>query len=80
MDKSTVLVEVADNGYGLTENEIAIAFEKGSKFNRSNTKDESSSGLGLWIAKKIVEEHNGRVWVKSKKGLGATFSFTLPIK
>jgi signal transduction histidine kinase len=80
LDKSTVLVEVSDNGYGLTENEIAIAFEKGSKFNRNNTKDESSSGLGLWIAKKIVEEHNGRVWVKSKKGLGATFSFTLPIK
>jgi signal transduction histidine kinase len=80
LDKSTVLVEVSDNGYGLTENEIAIAFEKGSKFNRNNTKDESSSGLGLWIAKKIVEEHNGRVWVKSKKGLGATFSFTLPLK
>lgn len=80
IDKSNVLVEVSDNGYGLTENEIALAFEKGSKFNRSNTSDESSSGLGLWIAKKIVEEHNGRVWVKSKKGLGATFSFTLPIK
>jgi signal transduction histidine kinase len=80
IDKSNVLVEVSDNGYGLTENEIALAFEKGSKFKRSNTSDESSSGLGLWIAKKIVEEHNGRVWVKSKKGLGATFSFTLPIK
>ena len=80
VDKSSVLVEVADNGYGLTENEIAIAFEKGSKFKRNNTSDETSSGLGLWIAKKIVEEHNGRVWVKSKKGLGATFSFTLPIK
>ena len=80
LDKTSVLVEVADNGYGLTENEIAIAFEKGSKFNRNNIKDESSSGLGLWIAKKIVEEHNGRVWVKSKKGLGATFSFTLPLK
>ncbi len=80
MEESNVLVEVSDNGYGLTENEISIAFEKGSKFNRKSTYDESSSGLGLWIAKRIVEEHNGRVWVKSKKGLGATFSFTLPIK
>lgn len=80
LDKNRVMVEVSDNGYGLTENEIAIAFEKGSKFSRKNTNGESSTGLGLWIAKKIVEEHNGRVWVKSKKGFGATFSFTLPVE
>lgn len=75
-----VEVEVTDNGFGLTEDEVAHAFEKGSKFSNKPTGDESSSGLGLWIAKKIVEEHNGKVYVKSKKGFGSTFSFSLPIK
>jgi signal transduction histidine kinase len=77
---STVLIEVTDNGYGLTEDELAHAFEKGTKFSNKPTGDEGSSGLGLWIAKKIVEQHNGKVYVKSKKGFGSTFSFSLPIK
>ena len=74
-----ITVDVADNGFGLTEDEIAHVFEKGSKMSNKPTGNETSSGLGLWIAKKIVEEHNGKVFVKSKKGFGATFSFTLPI-
>ena len=74
-----VIVEVTDNGFGLTEDEVSHAFEKGSKLSTKPTGNETSSGLGLWIAKKIVEEHKGRVYLKSKKGFGATFSFTLPI-
>lgn len=80
LEKNSLTIEVKDNGFGLTEDEIKHAFEKGTKLSNKPTGDETSSGLGLWIAKKIVEEHNGRVWVKSKKGLGATFSFTIPIK
>ena len=75
-----ISVEVKDNGYGLTENEVNYAFEKGMKLSTKPTGGESSSGLGLWIAKRIVEEHEGRVFVKSQKGLGSTFAFTLPIK
>lgn len=74
-----VMVEVTDNGFGLTEDEVSHAFEKGSKLSTKPTGNETSSGLGLWIAKKIVEEHKGRVYLKSKKGFGSTFSFTLPI-
>ena len=73
-----VIVEVTDNGFGLTEDEVSHAFEKGSKLSTKPTGNETSSGLGLWIAKKIVEEHKGRVYLKSKKGFGSTFSFTLP--
>ncbi len=80
MIKNYVTVEIADNGFGLTEDEVAHAFEKGSKLSTKPTGNESSSGLGLWIAKKIVTEHDGHVWVKSKKGFGSTFAFKLPIK
>lgn len=77
--KNEVSIEVKDNGYGLTEDEVSYAFEKGMKLSTKPTGGESSSGLGLWIAKRIVEEHEGRVFVKSQKGLGSTFAFTLPI-
>ncbi len=76
---NSAMVEVTDNGYGLTENEVANAFEKGSKLSTKPTGNETSSGLGLWIAKKIVEEHNGRVYLKSKKGFGSTFTFKIPM-
>ena len=79
-NQNYVTVEITDNGFGLTEDEISIAFEKGSKLSTKPTGNESSSGLGLWIAKKIVTEHDGKVWVKSKKGFGSTFAFKLPVK
>ncbi len=79
IENGNVLVEVTDNGYGLTEDELLHAFEKGTKLSNKPTGNETSSGLGLWIAKKIIEQHNGKVYVKSKKGFGATFSFSLPI-
>lgn len=79
-DKNFATVEIKDNGFGLTENELLKAFEKGTTLSTKPTGGESSSGLGLWIAKRIVEEHDGKVWVSSKKGIGSTFAFKLPIE
>ncbi|MBK8944879.1 MAG: GHKL domain-containing protein [Ignavibacteriae bacterium] len=79
-EKNFVSFEVTDNGFGLTEEEILHAFEKGAKLSNKPTGNETSSGLGLWIVKKIVEEHNGKVWVKSKKGFGSTFAFSIPVE
>ena len=76
VSNKNVIVEVSDNGFGLTEDEVSRAFEKGVKLSTKPTAGESSSGLGLWISKRIVEEHEGRVYVKSKKGIGSTFSLT----
>ncbi len=53
-------------------------FTKGGKLTPKPTGDESSSGLGLWIVKKLVEAHKGKVWVKSKEGKGSTFIVELP--
>ncbi len=74
-----ITVEVVDNGVGLSEDDIRRAFQKGGKLSSKPTAGEKSSGLGLWIVKKIIEEHNGRVWVKSKLGSGSTFGFEIPV-
>jgi PAS domain S-box-containing protein len=67
---------VNDNGIGIDmeyRNMIFIMFQ------RLNTKEKyRGSGLGLAIAKKIVERHDGRIWVESELGKGATFYFTIP--
>lgn len=78
-DKEMV-VEVSDNGLGLSEEDIKNAFQRGAKLSARPTAGELSSGLGLWLVKRIVEEHKGRVWVRSALGRGSTFAFQLPIE
>jgi len=77
-DDNNVFVEVIDNGIGLDELDVQKAFGKGAKLSAKPTGDESSSGWGLWIVKKIIDEHKGRVWVKSATGKGSTFAFQIP--
>lgn len=78
-DKEMV-VEVSDNGLGLSEEDIKNAFQRGAKLSARPTAGELSSGLGLWLVKRIVEEHKGRVWVRSALGRGSTFAFQVPIE
>ena len=73
-------VEVSDNGLGLSEEDVEKAFRWGQKLSAQPTGGEPSSGLGLWIVKKIIDSHNGRVWIKSALGKGSTFAFSFPIK
>jgi signal transduction histidine kinase/PAS domain-containing protein len=72
---SEVCFTVSDTGRGIPEEQIARVFDrywKGRKDTRAGT------GLGLCIAKGIVEAHGGRIWVESKVGTGSSFFFTLP--
>lgn len=73
-------VEISDDGAGLNEIDQQRAFDKGVRLTPKPTGNESSSGLGLWIVKKIIEEHSGKVYVKSKLGRGSTFGIELPIE
>lgn len=75
-----VVMDIADNGLGLSEEDIGNAFQRGSRLSSKPTDGESSTGLGLWIVKKLVDAHGGRVWVRSALGKGSTFSFSLPME
>ncbi len=75
---SYVTVEVTDSGPGIEKEDLDRIFHKGVMLDNKPTGDETRNGIGLWIVKHIVEEHGGKVWVKSKPGAGSTFGFDLP--
>lgn len=78
LENDNLVLEVIDDGYGLSEEEIQKAFLRGTTLSTNSVDGEDRSGLGLWIVKRIIDEHNGRVWVRSKKGHGSTFAFRIP--
>ena len=74
-----VVVCVADNGIGIAPEFHEYVFQACRRIPFKTDKGEAKgSGLGLAIVKKIVEEHGGRVWVKSALGEGSRFYFTIP--
>ncbi|WP_026509726.1 sensor histidine kinase [Butyrivibrio sp. LC3010] len=78
--ENEVCFYVRDNGRGISEKAIQYIFDRTYRESNSRTPEkEISSGLGLSIAKSIVERHNGRIECKSKLGEGSTFSIYLPI-
>jgi signal transduction histidine kinase len=72
-----VQVSVSDTGAGIAPEKIESIFQR---FSQINSQDRRGIGLGLYIAKMMVEEHPGRIWVESKLGEGSTFHFTLPVR
>ena len=71
---------VADQGIGIHEADQEIIFEDFRQAQGSVDRSYGGTGLGLALAKKIVELHGGRIWVESKPGEGSQFFFTLPLK
>ncbi len=76
---SQLLCTVSDTGVGLGNGEIERLFKKFVRL-RKGLHGEDGSGLGLYIAKAIVEAHGGRIWAESAPHRGSRFHFTLPIK
>jgi len=73
-----VLVEVADTGIGIPQEELPKVFDEFYRATNAKKIEKDGTGLGLSIAKQIIERHNGKIWVDSKEGIGTKFSFTLP--
>lgn len=74
-EEDTVCFEIKDTGPGIDDLELAHIFDRYWQARRVRT---AGSGLGLYIAKGIVEAHGGLIWANSTIGAGATFCFTLP--
>jgi PAS domain S-box-containing protein len=75
-----VKISIQDTGPGIEQKLHQKIFEKFYQINSPTVKKDSGIGLGLAIAKEIVEHHGGRIWVESEESEGATFFFTLPIE
>jgi signal transduction histidine kinase len=71
-----ILLEIKDTGMGIPEDKLQMIFDE---FYQVEGGKHGGTGLGLAIAKRLVEEHGGKIWVESKLGKGSTFYFTIPI-
>ncbi len=79
LEKMMVKIIVADTGAGVPDNKKDQLFQKFMQLDNSKKADGPGTGLGLVIAKGIVEAHGGEVWIEDNKPQGAKFIFTLPI-
>jgi PAS domain S-box-containing protein len=77
-DKDAVLVEVKDTGIGIAPEDQEKIFERFFRADQELVNEQTGTGLGLPIARSLVELHGGRLWLESELGQGSTFSFTLP--
>jgi Na+/proline symporter/signal transduction histidine kinase len=75
---SSLRVDVTDNGIGISESDKEVIFEKFRQVGDALTDRPQGTGLGLPICRQIISHFGGRLWVQSRPGEGATFSFTLP--
>lgn len=76
---AAVHVAVIDHGIGLSDEEQSQLFSKFFRADRDEVRDVGGTGLGLYIAKSLVEMQDGRLWVTSERGRGSTFGFSLPV-
>jgi two-component system, sensor histidine kinase and response regulator len=73
-------ISVKDQGPGIDEEEQAKLYNPFQKLSAKPTGGETSTGLGLTIAKKLVDGHNGKIDILSEKNIGTTFSFSIPLE
>ncbi len=74
-DADVAEVVVRDHGAGIAEESLERIFDK---FVRERGDTVSGTGLGLYIARQVLNAHGGRIWAESEPGSGATFRFTIP--
>ncbi|MEM7371597.1 MAG: response regulator [Bacteroidota bacterium] len=78
-DPQKLQIYIRDTGIGIPTSKQHIIFQAFEQGDGSSTREFSGTGLGLSISKRLVELHDGKMWVRSQVGKGSTFYFTLPI-
>ena len=74
-----VRVEVIDAGVGIAPEQQSMLFQRFARVRTPDTANVRGTGLGLYISRRIVEAHGGRIWVSSEPGRGSMFAFELPV-
>lgn len=74
-----VIISVKDNGMGIAPEDLPNLFDRFYRVENPNTRHIAGFGIGLYLSAEIIKQHNGRIWVESKKGAGSTFYFSLPL-
>jgi len=74
-----IRVAVSDEGPGIAPEDLPHIFNRFYQGRRQGTQTVAGSGIGLALAKKIVEAHRGRIWADSREGKGTTVQFVLPL-
>jgi len=78
-DSGYIKVSVRDNGIGVPVRDLPKLFDRFYQVEEHLTRKHGGMGLGLAVAKSMVDLHGGRIWVESEEGKGSTFTFLLPI-
>lgn len=78
--RSTVVIEIIDSGIGIAEEHLEQVFKRFYRIKDKRALHISGSGLGLSLAKAIVEKHGGSISIRSNIGIGSTFSISLPLR
>jgi len=76
----SILVEVGDTGVGISPEHHDLIFREFAQVDSTPSRPHHGTGLGLTIARKLVELHGGRIWVESELGAGSRFYFTVPLE
>ena len=78
-EEEHLIVSVADSGSGIADEDLSKLFQPFQQLDGSIRRRHGGTGLGLSISKRLIELHEGKIWVKSQEGVGTTFFVSLPI-
>lgn len=79
-EKDNLLISVSDSGIGIPLAEQDDIFHRFYRASNAVKQETDGSGLGLYIARSIIQKHGGDIWFASKENVGTTFHFTIPIR
>jgi signal transduction histidine kinase len=77
-ENGALRVSVQDTGPGIPAEQLPLVFERFYRADPSRSREDGGTGIGLAIARSVVEAHGGKIWAESTVGKGSTFSFVLP--